>query len=85
MLLVEFGANDPANPADPSLIANFLWAVTSHPADADPNLFQITNPNQSLFNFYAPIAGHYVVGLTVWNTSGIQSGGRAPGKVRKLR
>jgi uncharacterized protein YfaP (DUF2135 family) len=68
------GSYDPIDPGNPARIATFLWTVEEFPAGANPADFDLQGQNSALFNFWLPLAGHYVVKLTVWNTDGIQSG-----------
>jgi uncharacterized protein YfaP (DUF2135 family) len=65
---------DPIDPGNPARIATHSWEVEEAPAGANPLDFQMQGQTSSLFSFWLPLAGHYVVKLTVWNTDGIQSG-----------
>lgn len=68
---------DPADPNDSSLIAGYYWEIIEFPAGTNPSDFQIQGQNSPYFSFWLPLAGHYVVRLTVTNTSGVQSGDTA--------
>ena len=65
---------DPTDPNDPTLIGSYLWEVLEFPAGTDPAMFDPSGASSDLFSFWLPLAGHYVVRLTVWNTDGIMSG-----------
>jgi hypothetical protein len=65
---------DPRDPPNSALIVTYLWTVESYPIGADPNMFQLSGQNSKFFNFWLPLAGHYVVRLVVTNDVGIQSG-----------
>ena len=65
---------DPSDPTNRALIVTYLWTVESYPTGADPGMFQLHGQNSMYFDFWLPLAGHYVAKLVVTNTSGIPSG-----------
>jgi len=65
---------DPTDPTNTGLIATYRWDVVEYPPGTDVTMFNPGGGDSALFHFWLPIAGHYDVKLTVWNTSGIQSG-----------
>ena len=65
---------DTIDPTNPALLAAWEWEVIEAPSGADRGRFAFHGEETSLFDFWLPIAGHYVVGLTVWNTAMLQSG-----------
>ncbi len=72
---------DPIDPLDPTLITTWRWEVLEYPVGADPTLFESLGWDADVFSFWVPLAGHYVVRLTVWNGAGIQSGDTAQARV----
>ncbi len=64
---------DMSDPSNPAAISAWQWEILEYPAGANGNDFAEQGVNTDLFSFWIPLAGHYVVRLTVWNTSGIQS------------
>jgi Uncharacterized protein conserved in bacteria (DUF2135) len=65
---------DPIEPTNPARIAAYQWEVVEYPSGANPADFQHQGQTSSLYSFWLPLAGHYEVKLTVWNTDGLQSG-----------
>jgi len=55
-------------------IAQYYWEVVEYPSGSNPNDFDFNGQGSDLMDFFAPLAGHYVVKLTVTNESGISSG-----------
>ena len=64
-LAKSYDPRDPTNP--PNLITGWLWKVIEAPQGTDPGMYSFQGETTPLFNFWAPLAGHYVVGLTVSN------------------
>jgi hypothetical protein len=72
---------DPRDPANPALLTTWEWKVLEYPVGTDPGMFQPQGFTTSLANFWLPLAGHYVVGLTVGNDVGIMSGDTTDSRV----
>lgn len=65
--------HDPRDPADTSLISSYLWEVVEAPTGVNPNDYAPQGQGSGLFSFFVPLAGHYVVRLTVQNVDGLTS------------
>ncbi len=65
---------DPRDPSNPSLIAAYRWEVLEYPDGASPTDFAPQGSDGTFFSFWLPLAGHYVVRLTVTNVDGLESG-----------
>ncbi len=72
---------DPRNINDPDLITGYEWRIIEYPVGCNPADFSHQGANTPLYNFWLPLAGHYIVGLRVRNADGIQSGDTAESKV----
>lgn len=72
---------DPRNPTDRSLISGYRWEVVEAPAGVNVGDYQMQFQNSDKFSFWLPLAGHYVVKLTVTNIDGIESGDTADSRV----
>ncbi|MBI3178936.1 MAG: hypothetical protein HYZ27_04705 [Deltaproteobacteria bacterium] len=72
---------DPIDPSDPTLIQAWSWEVLEYPVGANPSDFDMQGWDADVFSFWVPLAGHYVVRLTVWNNAGIQSGDTALARI----
>ncbi len=56
-------------------LATYKWEVIEYPSGTNPADFDFDGTDdEDLFSFFVPLAGHYVVRLTVTNTDGIESG-----------
>jgi hypothetical protein len=82
------------SPSDPSCISqraasangkcgigSYAWTVVEYPVGTDPGMFQHQGADSALYSFWLPLAGHYVVALTVLNDAGIASGDTTDSKV----
>ena len=62
-------------------IASWEWKVAEYPVGTDPGMFQHQGADSPLYSFWLPLAGHYIVGLTVANTDSLRSGDTEQSKV----
>ena len=74
-ILGAFAGNpDNAAECDRAKVVSYSWEVIEAPDGVNPSDYDWAGQNSSIASFWVPIAGHYVVKLTVTNDSGITSG-----------
>ncbi len=64
---------DPRDPSSSALIVQYFWEIIDYPQGANPQDFQVSGQGTPYFSFWLPIAGRYVVRLTVSNDLGASS------------
>lgn len=65
---------DPTAPTDPTRLVDYRWEVIETPEGANRDDFAEDGDGTPYFSFWLPLAGTYVVRLTVENVDGIKSG-----------
>lgn len=68
-------------PDDPTALPYYSWTVIEYPEGAAESDFDWIGEDTPLPSMWIPIAGHYVIRLTVRNDSGIESGDTAEARV----
>lgn len=80
----RFSCDTPCDGTDPNghlTLPSFTWEVIEAPEGADESDFAWEGADTALPSMWIPIAGHYVVRLTVRNASGIESGDTTESRV----
>jgi len=68
------GSYDPSGPTDPKRLVDYLYEIVQGPDGATAADLQVSGFGTARYSLRVPLAGHYVMRLTVKNKEGLTSG-----------